>query len=214
MAVTRKAATKPLAVFALPVQRRRVGLRRRASGRIIPLLSCWESQAEGIDERAQRREASLDRLDVGERGEVEPGQEQAGRDVGGQQQPKRVEVALPPRTSIPVRMGGHRGEGDLLLGGGGRRRSDLAAGGEVGALPADERVGAHHQVPPALAARLVGDAVVGPAAVVRGLLEARRGSCVRKPNGLPTVCGIVPGRWVMRSQVVSGGRWIGSLVIC
>src|SRR5262249_34684113 len=74
---------------------------RRLTRCIIPLLSCWESQAEGIDERAQRGEAGLNRLDVREGGETEPGQEQAGIDVGRPQQPQRGEVALPPPDRHP-----------------------------------------------------------------------------------------------------------------
>ena len=48
----------------------------------------------------------------------------------------------------------------------------MAERGEVGALQADQRVGAHDQFPPALDAGVVGDAVVGPAQVILRVLEA------------------------------------------
>jgi hypothetical protein len=53
---------------------------------IIPLLSCWEHQAEGVDQGAEGGEADLDGLGVWERDQMEPGQEQAGADIGLQEQ--------------------------------------------------------------------------------------------------------------------------------
>src|SRR5258707_6667195 len=94
-----------------------------------PLLSCWESQGEGVDESAERSEAGLDRLDMRERDQGEPGQEQTGTDVGLQQQAQVVEVMLPTATRVPSGMGLHRsgrwerggGVVGCGVGGGGRR---------------------------------------------------------------------------------------------
>src|SRR5260370_27942141 len=72
---------------------------------VIPHLSCWERQAEGVDDGAQRSEARLDGLDVRRREQVQPGQEQAGTDVGLEQQAEVVEGGLSPRPRCPGRVG-------------------------------------------------------------------------------------------------------------
>src|SRR6516164_9678727 len=46
-----------------------------ASATHARLLSCWESQAEGVDQAAERGETSLDRLRVWEWDKGKPGQE-------------------------------------------------------------------------------------------------------------------------------------------
>jgi len=82
-------------------------------------------------------------------------------------------------------------------------------------LEADEQIGAHDQLPPARAAPSLGQPVIGPAQFILGVFETVLGSCVRSPYVLlmcPTVRSILPGRLVMRCQVVSGGRWTGSVV--
>src|SRR5258708_13845277 len=72
---------------------------------LVPHLSCWERQAEGVNQRAQRGEARLDCLAMRERDQMEPGQEETGTDVGLEEQPQIVEVRLPPRPRIPGGMG-------------------------------------------------------------------------------------------------------------
>jgi hypothetical protein len=52
---------------------------------LIPHLSCWENQVEGVDQGAERGEASLNGLRVRERNQGEPRQQQAGADVGLQE---------------------------------------------------------------------------------------------------------------------------------
>src|SRR5258708_22008381 len=54
---------------------------RRHKTDLIPLLSCRERQVVGVHEGAERSEAGLDRLEVRERDQMEPGQEQARADV-------------------------------------------------------------------------------------------------------------------------------------
>src|SRR5260370_26236551 len=54
----------------------------------------------------------------------------------------------------------------------GRRGSDVAQRRDVVGLQAHQRVGAHDQLPPALDARVVGEAVVPPAQVIFTGLEA------------------------------------------
>jgi hypothetical protein len=80
-------------------------LQRYGATRYDPLLSCWEGQAEGVDQAAERGETGLDRLRVWERGKVKPGQEQTGTDVGLQEQSQVVEVMLPASARVPGRMG-------------------------------------------------------------------------------------------------------------
>src|SRR5260221_10059362 len=70
-----------------------------------PHLSCWERQAEGVDQGTKGGEAGLDGLDVREWDEREPGQEQARTDVGLQEQPEVVQVLLPAATRVPSGMG-------------------------------------------------------------------------------------------------------------
>jgi hypothetical protein len=49
-------------------------------------VSCWESQAEGIEQAAERGEAGLNGLQVREWDQGEPEQQQAGTDVGLEEQ--------------------------------------------------------------------------------------------------------------------------------
>jgi len=70
-----------------------------------PLLSCWESQAKGVDQAAERGETGLDRLRVWERDQGKPGQEQTATDVGLQEQSQVVEVMLPASARVSGRMG-------------------------------------------------------------------------------------------------------------
>src|SRR5260221_5714601 len=198
-----------------------------------PLLSCWERQAEGVDQGSERGAASLKAVGVREWHQREPGQEQTGPDGGLEQQAAVVEVRLPPGPGVPGGMGvqrrgqergrrlwGRRLWGRRLWGRRlwGRRlwgRRAVAQRGEGGTLQADERVGAQHQLPPARDGGVVGDAVIRPAQVIFGLFAAIRGSGVRTPNVLlmcPTVCSIVAVRLVMRTQGASGGRVTGSVV--
>src|SRR5260221_5248405 len=79
----------------------------------FPHLSCWERQAEGVDDGAQRSEARLDGLDVRRREQVQPGQEQTRTDVGLEQQPEVVELVFPAGAGVP---------GGVSLQQGGRRR--------------------------------------------------------------------------------------------
>src|SRR5258708_26020601 len=78
------------------------------SARIIPLLSCWERQAEGVDQGSERGEASLNAVGVREWHQREPGQEQTGADVGVEQQAEGVEGRLPPCPGVPGGMGVRR----------------------------------------------------------------------------------------------------------
>ena len=73
--------------------------------RANPLLSCWERQAEGVDERAERGEAGLDGLRVWERHERQPREEQAGGHLRVEEQPQGVEVVFPATAGVPGGMG-------------------------------------------------------------------------------------------------------------
>src|SRR5262245_12145167 len=138
-----------------------------------PHLSCWERQAEGVDQGAQRSEARVDGLDVRRREQMQPWQEQTATDVGLEQESQVIERVLPTSARVPGGM-------SLQCGGRGRRwgisrrgrRSHVAEGGEGRTLQTDERVGTHDQLPPALDAGIVGDAVVGPAQIIFGVFEA------------------------------------------
>src|SRR5258706_9737024 len=86
---------------------------------LSPHLSCWERQGEGVDEGAERGEARLDGLNVRRREQMQPGQEQAGTDVGLEHQSEVVELVFPADPVIPGGMGLHGG-GRWELRGGGR----------------------------------------------------------------------------------------------
>src|SRR5260221_5020207 len=68
-------------------------------------LSCREGQAEGVDQGAECGEAAVDRLDVRERHQLEPGEQQAGTDIRLQEQSQGVEVMFPAGAGIPGWMG-------------------------------------------------------------------------------------------------------------
>jgi hypothetical protein len=51
-------------------------------GAANPHLSCWESQGEGVDQSGEGGKAGLDGLGVREWDQGEPGQDQAGTDIG------------------------------------------------------------------------------------------------------------------------------------
>src|SRR5258708_26522086 len=53
-------------------------LQRSGATRYDPHLSCWERQAEGIDQGSERGEASLNAVGLRERHQREPGQEHTG----------------------------------------------------------------------------------------------------------------------------------------
>jgi hypothetical protein len=113
--------------------------------RLVPHLSCWERQAEGVDQRAKRGKAGLHRLDMRERHQVEPREEQAGTDVRLEEQPKVVELVLPAAAGVPswkcLQRGDQRRQrcGWLRTGRGGRRRH-VPEGREVKRDPRDEPV--------------------------------------------------------------------------
>src|SRR5262249_61542579 len=101
-----------------------------------PHLSCWERQAEGVDQGAQRSEARVDGLDVRRREQMQPGQEQTATDVGLEQESQVIERVLPTSARVPggmslqcggrgrrggIRRGGRGGPGGE--GGGGRDRA-------------------------------------------------------------------------------------------
>jgi hypothetical protein len=105
-------------------------------------------------------------------------QEQAGTDVGLQEQAQIVEVMLPAAALVPRRMGlQRRGVARVLgrrrLGRSGRQGSggDVAQRGAVRGLQTHQRVGAHDQFPPALNAGRVRHAVVRPAQIVLTVFE-------------------------------------------
>src|SRR5258708_6403301 len=83
-------------------------LQRYGTTRYHPLLSCWERQAEGVDQGSERGEASLNAVGVREWHQREPGQEQTGADVGLEQQAEGVEVRLPPWPGVPGGLGVQR----------------------------------------------------------------------------------------------------------
>src|SRR5215469_1773574 len=76
---------------------------------VIPLLSCWECQAEGVYQGAKRGEAGVDGLDVRKRDQAEPGQEQTRADIRLKEQSQAVEVMLPAVALVPGGMGLQRG---------------------------------------------------------------------------------------------------------
>jgi hypothetical protein len=92
----------------------------------VALLSCWESQAEGVDESAERGEGGLEGLDRREWDQMQPGQQQTRADGGVEEQPQGVELVLPARPGVPGRMG-LQGVGGV----GGVGAADGAAGGGV-----------------------------------------------------------------------------------
>jgi 23S rRNA (adenine-N6)-dimethyltransferase len=65
---------------------RKINRTRAKLDRNNPHLSCRERQAEGVDEGAQGGEAGLDGVGVRGRHASEPGEEQAGADIGLEQQ--------------------------------------------------------------------------------------------------------------------------------
>lgn len=156
-----------------------------------------------------------ERAEVGEtRGEVrqgvdaEPGQqeaEEAGTDEGLEQQSYSGEPMFPTGVLDPGRMLTRLGRRSRSGCGSWLVRTDRRGHRQSGRLQTHQQRGAHDQVPPALDAPGIREPVIGPPEFVRGLLEAVCGSCVRSPNVLPTVRSIVPGRLVIRCQVVSGG---------
>src|SRR5258708_14900037 len=110
-----------------------------------PHLSCWERQAEGVDDGAQRSEARLDGLDMRRREQVQPGQEQTRTDVGLEQQPEVVELVLPGGAGVPggvsLQQGGRRRvRGGGFRGGDGWWGRDVPQGRAVGGLQTEERV--------------------------------------------------------------------------
>jgi len=99
---------------------------------IIPHLSCWECQAEGVDQGAERGEAGLDRLDMRERDQVEPGQEQARGGVGLEEQAQVIQVLFPAAPRIPGGMGLERSDGRWRFGHTGwRGGGHMAQGGDA-----------------------------------------------------------------------------------
>ena len=74
-------------------------------------------------------------------------------------------------------MGSGAGAGAGAGGGGrrgGRRGSEVAQRRDVGTLQAHQRRGTHDQLPPALDGGRVGEALVGPAQIILGVLAADR----------------------------------------
>src|SRR5262249_46828964 len=91
-----------------------------------PLLSSWECQAESVHQGAERGEAGLDSLDVRERDQVEPRQQQARANIRLKEQSQIVEVMFPAVAAGPGGMGRQRGGRRGVRGGrlrGRRRRS-------------------------------------------------------------------------------------------
>jgi hypothetical protein len=95
---------------------------------------------------------------------------------------------FPAGAGIPSGMGFERGGWQGLLRSGGRgRRNEVAERRDVRRLQADQRVGAHNQLPPpldgrvldgrvldgrVLDGRVLGDAVVRPAQIILRMLKA------------------------------------------
>lgn len=129
---------------------------------------------EGVHEGAQIGEAGLQ---VRQWEQAEPGEEEAGTDVGLEQEAEVVEGALPAGATVPVGMSQERRSW------GRRSRREVSCGerGEGRTLEGNEGGHTHDQFPPALDGMVVRDAVIGPAQLVFGLLEAVLGSCVRQP---------------------------------
>jgi len=83
---------------------------------------------------------------------------------------------LPAAALIPGGMGFERSGGVSRgsLGsarGRGRRGGEVAERGDIGTLQADERIGAHHQFPPARDGVVLGHPLVGPAQVILRMLK-------------------------------------------
>jgi hypothetical protein len=151
----------------------------------------------GIHEGAELSQAGGE---VREGIDAEPGQQEAGADKGLQKQ-----AQIP--TGV-VRPGGMRGSGAAL-----QACDRLVVKRKGRGLETDEQIGAHDEFPPAGDALGVGQAIIRPAQFVLGLLEPVLGSYVRSPKVWLTLRSILPGKLVMRSHVVSDGRWSGSIVI-
>ena len=68
---------------------------------LIPHLSCWDESTDGIHERGEFTEPVVQ---LWQRDEIEPGEQETGADKGLEHEPEIDELGFPALAVIPLRM--------------------------------------------------------------------------------------------------------------